>query len=191
MDVRPSCDAQAVTIDQCHRVEPVEYRRVRCSPGVCVMCYAENAGNAGSAGHHFFVSDSSGSGLCGGPQLDPALSLRHRYVMATNTQTLVTVTDDIDGKEGAETVAFSFDGLDYQVDLGEKNRAKLAAALRPYIEVGRRVGGRAKRTTTKRRSTNALDASAVRAWAADNGYRVSPRGRVRNEVIEAYRDAGH
>jgi hypothetical protein len=29
----------------------------------------------------------------------------------------------------------------------------------------------------------------VRAWAAANGLSVSPRGRIKDEVLQAYRDA--
>jgi hypothetical protein len=31
----------------------------------------------------------------------------------------------------------------------------------------------------------------VRAWAADNGLSVPPRRRIKDEVIQAYRDAGN
>ncbi|MFD8740770.1 histone-like nucleoid-structuring protein Lsr2, partial [Streptomyces sp. NPDC059618] len=32
------------------------------------------------------------------------------------------------------------------------------------------------------------DAKAVRAWAADNGYEVSDRGRIPLEILTAYED---
>jgi hypothetical protein len=56
----------------------------------------------------------------------------------------VVVTDDLDGSPGAETVAFSLDGVSYEIDLGQPNRARLAGALAPFIAAGRRVrrGGR-------------------------------------------------
>jgi amphi-Trp domain-containing protein len=38
---------------------------------------------------------------------------------------------------------------------------------------------------------NGVDTAAVRAWAAANGLTVSPRGRVKDEVLKAYRDAGN
>ncbi len=38
---------------------------------------------------------------------------------------------------------------------------------------------------------NGVDNAAVRAWAAANGLTVSPRGRIRDEVIQAYRAAGN
>ena len=36
-----------------------------------------------------------------------------------------------------------------------------------------------------------VDTAAVRAWAAANGLTVSPRGRIKDEVIKAYRAAGN
>ena len=36
-----------------------------------------------------------------------------------------------------------------------------------------------------------VDSAAVRAWAAANGLTVSPRGRIKEEVLQAYRDAGN
>ena len=38
---------------------------------------------------------------------------------------------------------------------------------------------------------NGVDTAAVRAWAAANGVFVSPRGRIKDEVIEAYCAAGN
>jgi amphi-Trp domain-containing protein len=38
---------------------------------------------------------------------------------------------------------------------------------------------------------NGVDTAAVRAWAAANGLTVSPRGRIKDEVLQAYRDAGN
>jgi hypothetical protein len=34
-----------------------------------------------------------------------------------------------------------------------------------------------------------LDTQAVRAWAESNGYEVSSRGRIKGEIIEAFRAA--
>ncbi len=38
---------------------------------------------------------------------------------------------------------------------------------------------------------NGVDTAAVRAWAAANGLTVSPRGRIKDEVLKAYRAAGN
>jgi amphi-Trp domain-containing protein len=38
---------------------------------------------------------------------------------------------------------------------------------------------------------NGVDSAAVRAWAAANGLKVSARGRIKGDVIKAYRAAGN
>jgi amphi-Trp domain-containing protein len=40
-------------------------------------------------------------------------------------------------------------------------------------------------------AVNGVDTAAVRAWAAANGLTVPPRGRIKDEVIKAYRAAGN
>jgi hypothetical protein len=51
---------------------------------------------------------------------------------------IIQVTDDIDGSKNAEAVLFSLGGAQYTIDLSSKNRAKLEAALKPYIRGGYR-----------------------------------------------------
>jgi hypothetical protein len=103
-----------------------------------------------------------------------------------------TVIDDIDGSKDAEEVRFAYDGTEYTIDLGKKNRAAFERALKPYVEAGTKVSKRAQRPAGRRRSTAAstgLDLSAVRSWAVENGYTISSRGRVPRTVIEAYQGA--
>ncbi|BBX48980.1 hypothetical protein MPOR_00060 [Mycolicibacterium poriferae] len=55
----------------------------------------------------------------------------------------VTLVDDFDGEGAAdETVEFGLDGVSYEIDLSAKNAAKLRNELKPWLEAGRRVGGR-------------------------------------------------
>src|SRR5260370_38143296 len=55
----------------------------------------------------------------------------------------VTLVDDFDGEGGAdETVEFGLDGVSYEIDLSNKNAAKLRNDLKQWVDAGRRVGGR-------------------------------------------------
>lgn len=54
-------------------------------------------------------------------------------------QVRVTRTDDIDGTDGAETVTFALDGQTWEIDLGQKNRAKLIRGLAPFVAAARRT----------------------------------------------------
>ena len=53
--------------------------------------------------------------------------------------TTVTVVDDIDGSENAETISFALDGQSYEIDLGKRNLEKLQKGLQPYIDSGHRA----------------------------------------------------
>jgi hypothetical protein len=100
----------------------------------------------------------------------------------------VIVTDDLDGSENAETVSFGFDGATYEVDLGQKNRAKLEKALAPFIEAGRKAPRAAARRVG--RQSASVDRGAVRAWARERGLKVSERGRVSADIMSQY-EAAH
>ena len=100
----------------------------------------------------------------------------------------VVLTDDVDGGEASETVNFALDGVTYEIDLSDENAAKLRDQLAYWVGNARRVSGR--RTTGRRRSGRS-DAAKIREWAQANGHQVPPRGRIPNEVRQAYEAAKH
>jgi len=113
-------------------------------------------------------------------------------------QKVVTLlTDDITGKEIAtgegETIDFAFQGYTYTIDLDVKNAKKLRETMAYYIEHARRTGKSnvipLRRSGEGRRGASDVDPSEVRAWAEENGYEVSPRGRIKSEIVEAYKAA--
>lgn len=108
----------------------------------------------------------------------------------------VILTDDIDGGDATETVEFALDSVGYVIDLSESNTKALRDALAPFIAAGRREGKvRPTVRNTAPRSNGAAparargDLSVVRAWARENGFDVSDRGRVSGEVKAAYEAA--
>lgn len=110
-------------------------------------------------------------------------------------RTIVTIYDDLDNSEGASTVSFSYRGLSYEIDLGEKNQAAMDKALAKYISAARRKTGSSAPSAIGRRRGGArtkgpTELSAIRAWAQENGFEVSDRGRIPGEVQAAY-DAAH
>lgn len=96
--------------------------------------------------------------------------------------------DDLDSSEAAETIVFGIDSISYEIDLSETNAQKLRDLLAPYVASARRVGGRRKATGRRRAAGNT--AGDIRVWAAENGHKVSARGRIPAEVREAY-DRAH
>lgn len=109
------------------------------------------------------------------------------------SKTVVTLIDDLDGKEiGGDggTVAFTFDGVSYQIDLAEKNLAKFRKALDPYVAAATKVHGQSSPNRRPRRSAASNDPQAIREWARSHGHEVSARGRVPASVVTAY-EAAH
>ncbi|GAA4553128.1 histone-like nucleoid-structuring protein Lsr2 [Amycolatopsis samaneae] len=110
---------------------------------------------------------------------------------------VVQMTDDIDGGEASQTVPFSLDGVNYEIDLSEDNAEGLREGLAPFLAASRRVGGRKVRLAVGQSAAGPAPVSqadrersrAVRAWALDNGYEVSERGRIPREVVEAFERA--
>ncbi|KHL19285.1 Lsr2 protein [Mumia flava] len=100
----------------------------------------------------------------------------------------VILVDDVDGGDADESISFALDGVSYEIDLSTKNAQKMRDALAPYIAEARRVGGRRRSGSSRRgkASAGAGSAADVRAWARENGYEVSDRGRVPEEIRAAY-----
>ncbi len=105
------------------------------------------------------------------------------------------LVDDLDGGKAVETLTFSIDDHNYEIDLGKRNADRLRAVLAPYVEAGRpmvRTRGRGRpKLVVQRRVDVAADPRAVRAWARSNRISVPERGRIPASVIEQYRAAGH
>ena len=99
---------------------------------------------------------------------------------------VVTLFDDIDGSEAAETIAFGLDGKSYEIDLNEANARKLRKALAPYVEAGRK---RSRSGKAYKQTEVAPDPAAVRAGAPATQMEVPARGRIPKKVYEAFTEA--
>lgn len=111
-------------------------------------------------------------------------------------ETTITVVDDIDGTEGAATVAFSLDGKHYVIDLAEANETKLREVLAPFLAAARKagaspvlrsVGGTASRLTAFARARgDRTDNTEKREWLRSAGFTVSERGRLSRDAEAAW-----
>jgi len=105
---------------------------------------------------------------------------------------IVQLIDDIDGGEASETVTFALDGTNYEIDLSEKNAARLRDALAEFVGNARRSTRPARATTgtAPRRSRSGRgdreQTAAIRDWARKNGFKVGEKGRIPGDVLEAY-----
>lgn len=102
----------------------------------------------------------------------------------------VKLIDDLDGSSADATVSFGLDGKDYEIDLSDANASKLRDALAAYVASGRRDGGERKQRSAKaspaRIAVDREQNQAIRSWARTHGFKVSVKGRIRAEVLEAY-----
>lgn len=108
-------------------------------------------------------------------------------------QTTITLIDDLDGGEADEQVEFSFDGKSYEIDLSTKNSEKLRKALAPYIAAARRTSGRrpsgGSAASAARPVSDRQQNQAIREWAVAQGMKISERGRIPSNVLQAYHAA--
>jgi Lsr2 len=117
--------------------------------------------------------------------------------MARLEEVIVTLIDDFDGSEATETVRFAIDGKTFEIDLSKPNANELRKTLRPYIErargvrgtAGKQRGNKAPNRGGASRRLEGYDRTEVRSWAKANRIRVSPRGRIANDVVERWRKA--
>jgi hypothetical protein len=108
----------------------------------------------------------------------------------------VRLVDDIDGDTADETVEFGLDGKTYEIDLSTGNANKLRDLFAEFVGSARRVGGRQRRATAsttsiasgpaRRPAVDREQNQAIREWARKRGMKVSDRGRIPAEVLEAY-----
>jgi hypothetical protein len=107
-------------------------------------------------------------------------------------KTVVTLTDDIDGSEGAETVEFGIDGFLYSIDLSAAHAEELRDRLTAYREFGTALGklqsrsGSANLPSRPRRPANPGRNRHIRRWAEANGLPIKARGALPTSVIEKY-----
>ena len=107
--------------------------------------------------------------------------------------TRTILIDDLDGTDiDVETVRFSIDKHDYEIDLSAENAAKLRGKLDKFIGAGHLIR-ESKRVARKKIVGGAVSeeqTQAIRHWARENGYQVSERGRIPSNVREAF-EAAH
>ena len=106
--------------------------------------------------------------------------------MATVQQ--IQLTDDLGGKDqDVKTVVFGYEGKTLEIELNALNRSNFERSIKKYVEHAREV----QVTPTSRRNGKAAtgDKTAVREWAAKHGFQVGERGRIKQEVLDAYAKA--
>lgn len=113
----------------------------------------------------------------------------------------VLLIDDIDGGDADQTITFAVDGVNYEIDLKDKNAEKFRKLLTQYTDKARKVGKGSKSKTTRttegprgtsrtaRNVSVKADTDTIRKWAQANGFAVADRGRIAANVVEAFEAA--
>ncbi len=99
------------------------------------------------------------------------------------TRTIITLHDDLDGTDAEETIVFSLDGSDYEIDLNSTHVKELRDSLSPFVAAARTL----KQSATSR--SRGTRNSKIRAWAKENGINVAARGMISAHVLERYNAA--
>jgi hypothetical protein len=108
------------------------------------------------------------------------------------TRTHVVLVDDLTGDPADTTVKFAFDNTEYEIDLSHANAARMREELSRYVNAARKVTGGGRRGGQASKPTySGYDPAAVRAWAAGQGIKVNPRGRIKADVVQRFRAAGN
>lgn len=107
--------------------------------------------------------------------------------MARKVETIVHMTDDLDGSKADQTVSFTWDGTSYEIDLSKKNATALTKAIQPYLDAARKVSNRtAKPAVARARAKTPYDRADLIKWAEGKGYTVAQRGRVAQSIVDEY-----
>lgn len=113
-------------------------------------------------------------------------------------RTVIEVTDDLDGSvlRDPRTIRFSVDGTHFELDTSKAHGREFDRAVAPYIAVARTVAPypastpRRQKLSAAQTRTSREQRAAIRSWARANGFTVSDRGVVPQEIVAAF-DAAH
>jgi hypothetical protein len=114
----------------------------------------------------------------------------------------VELFDDLEPELAAdETIRFTFDGVNYQIDLSSKNADRFRDEMMPWIRAATTTGDGASaadddsaQSVSRKRASRPGDGTGlplaeIRAWARANGHDVPARGRVAAGFVRAWKAA--
>ena len=104
------------------------------------------------------------------------------------TQTILI--DDIDGSTATQTIIFAINHEPYSLDLNDKNAKKFWEALQPFIDAAKGLK-QAHQQEVEAEAAAVTQRQTIRDWARKKGYDVAARGKIPQEVIDAYNSTHH
>ena len=98
----------------------------------------------------------------------------------------VTLVDDLDQAKADETVSFSLDGRDYEIDLSRAHAGELRRMANRYIAAARKARTAVHPRSGRRTQADRERSRRIRAWAVERGLMTSERGRIPEHVTQEY-----
>ena len=98
--------------------------------------------------------------------------------------TVTSLVDDLDGTRADETLIYSVEGQYYKIDLSTSNAEQFRDTLRPYMAVSTQIEAKAAKRPVV--VAGELDYTVIRAWAKEQGHKVSDRGRISDDIVQAW-----
>ena len=112
--------------------------------------------------------------------------------MAQRVRTILI--SDLSGDEveaGGESIAFSYRGVNYTIDLTAKEAKGFDKAIAMYVEHARKGGrSRAARPSSRSSHAHAERIGNMKRWAEEQGLDYPKRGRLPKSLVDSY-DAAH
>src|SRR5215204_5187777 len=94
------------------------------------------------------------------------------------TRIVTELHDDLDGSDATQTVRFALDGIEYEIDLSDRNANRFRNTFEEFVGHARKVGeGGGRKAATSVRA-NKSQTGTMREWLIEHGYEVSDRGRI-------------
>ena len=104
------------------------------------------------------------------------------------TRIVTELHDDIDGSDATQTIRFALDGVEYEIDVSDRNANRLRNSLAEFVGHARKVGRRRGPKATTSGRADKSQTGAMREWLKQHGYAVSDRGRIPDWLQQAYHD---
>lgn len=100
------------------------------------------------------------------------------------------IESDLSGRQDAERVTFGLGDTWYEIDLTADEQKDLEAALKSYLDAGRKAIQEPPQRRKMVPTTSPEEREKIREWGRENGFEFAEYGRIPKEVMAAY-DAAH
>ena len=98
----------------------------------------------------------------------------------------VALVSDIDEAPADETVSFSLDGTDYEIDLSTGQAQEMRQGLAEFVAHARKAPRRRRNGGLRKGRSTRSDLPDIREFARARGYPINDRGRVPGRIISEY-----